>query len=756
MCSCLDCLMLTAHLTSPRENKYCNKRNKSTSERFLIRPETQNYPPDDSPTTTQWRFKMKRSFFKRTSATLIALVLLLTLFPSASAATSQFTDISRAAYPDYFDAINFVVDNGYMNGMSTTKFEPNTSLTRAMFITLLYRYDGSPTPIGSMPFEDVSTSAYYYDAVRWGANEGIVTGITDTLFNPNGAVTREQVMTFLYRYSFSYRYDLVENTYATITGKADYSSVSQYARTPMRWAVSNGLTTTVGNQSYLYPKNVAQRKEVALWLCLYDQNVVGLKSYSDIFSFLNDTYSFKSYASNTYAICTPHWSRLTSYATYDNEWNHLTEVRGKKWNGSCFGMTLTCLLDQTGQLALNEIFVDGCSDMYSIPSPAATYNHLHTVTSSLADDNIEITLIESAINYYMLSQYLDCVKGSACSDTWVPWGDQRYVLSDIIDEQRDGGILQLGIGFPRSDGSTAGHAILLFGPPVYDSSNGDVYYIDAYDPNEGITNIRIELTENRAQLLQYGEYSELDFIYYWKDNSVFNEIDLDGEYNNMNIFDVLSTTEGSEQVSENRTWLYMDPNIPATITNASGETLEIRNGELKGSMQVWDRKRILTGLNAPQLFGILVDTSTNFTYERQDCLNHYAEFTVCGPTLFGGACGDGINTIHISMEGTQIEGTDMHLTAYTSQGCPTDRYVRATIDGESFLNLSALLFANDVSVSSVEGTCLVEVISNITGMPIGEYELPAGQTLRLSNTLTDAVLIPTTQAGIGSCAVTLP
>lgn len=263
--------------------------------------------------------KMKHSRFTRLFAAWIALVMLLALFPSASAATSQFTDISRSAYPDYFDAINFVVDNGNMNGMSTTKFAPNTNLTRAMFITLLYRYDGSPTPIGSMPFADVSTSACYYDAVRWGASEGIVTGMTDTLFNPNASVTREQVMTFLYRYSFTYRYDLVENIHASITGKSDYSSVSEYARRPMQLAVSNGLTTTVGNQNYLYPKTVAQRKEVALWLCLYDQNVVGLKDGSDIYWFDNAALCFTSGSVNKHLITSSHINELVTHAVSSNE-----------------------------------------------------------------------------------------------------------------------------------------------------------------------------------------------------------------------------------------------------------------------------------------------------------------------------------------------------------------------------------------------------------------------------------------------------
>ena len=82
------------------------------------------------------------------------------------ASAKRFTDVTRSAYPDYFDAINYVADNGIMNGISSTEFGPNTSVTRAMFITALHRYAGTPADYATMPFNDVPSGHWAYNAIR--------------------------------------------------------------------------------------------------------------------------------------------------------------------------------------------------------------------------------------------------------------------------------------------------------------------------------------------------------------------------------------------------------------------------------------------------------------------------------------------------------------------------------------------------------------------------------------------------------------
>lgn len=105
---------------------------------------------------------MKRCRLTRVCSVLLLVALLFSItVPFASA----YSDVTRSAFPSYFDAINYVTDNGLMNGTSSTTFEPNTVISRAMIVTTLHRLAGSPASYASVNFTDVSTSAWYYNAV---------------------------------------------------------------------------------------------------------------------------------------------------------------------------------------------------------------------------------------------------------------------------------------------------------------------------------------------------------------------------------------------------------------------------------------------------------------------------------------------------------------------------------------------------------------------------------------------------------------
>ena len=118
-----------------------------------------------------------------------------------------FSDISGDEW--FAGAIKWGKSIGITNGTSETNFSPNLSINRADFITMLYRYAGSPKVDGEIPFTDVSVDSYYYDAVKWGYSKNIIKGITGTEFKPEVSCTREQAITFLYRYQM-----LKENTYS--------------------------------------------------------------------------------------------------------------------------------------------------------------------------------------------------------------------------------------------------------------------------------------------------------------------------------------------------------------------------------------------------------------------------------------------------------------------------------------------------------------------------------------------------------------
>lgn len=119
--------------------------------------------------------------------------------PEPSIMTTPFTDLVETAY--YYKAVLWAVENGITNGTSATTFSPNVCVTRAEFVTFLWRYAGSPTAsISEVPFVDLDSTRFYYNAVIWALKTGVTSGMDATHFNPEGYCRRGQVVTFLYRY----------------------------------------------------------------------------------------------------------------------------------------------------------------------------------------------------------------------------------------------------------------------------------------------------------------------------------------------------------------------------------------------------------------------------------------------------------------------------------------------------------------------------------------------------------------------------
>ena len=160
---------------------------------------------------------------------------------------SDFTDLDPNGW--YHDGINYMIENGMMNGVGNGMFEPNGSVTRAMLVTILYRQAGSPKVTGDNPFEDVAAGKYYTDAVIWAFQNGIVNGTTPTTFEPEEPVTREQIATILYRQAGS-----PAVTETDLSSFLDASDVSSYAANAVRWAVSEGVIkgSTVATAEQLY------------------------------------------------------------------------------------------------------------------------------------------------------------------------------------------------------------------------------------------------------------------------------------------------------------------------------------------------------------------------------------------------------------------------------------------------------------------------------------------------------------------------
>lgn len=163
------------------------------------------------------------------------------------------------AYGDwYYDAVKFVYEQGIMQGVSSTKFSPNGTVTRGMLVTMLWRMAGEPY-VGGGSFDDVASGSYYATAVAWAAKNGIVDGYNSTRFGPNDAVTREQIATMLYRYAKWLGYS---TSGSSLAGYSDASSVSSWAKDAMGWAVKNSVVTGV-TATKLNPASSATRAETA-------------------------------------------------------------------------------------------------------------------------------------------------------------------------------------------------------------------------------------------------------------------------------------------------------------------------------------------------------------------------------------------------------------------------------------------------------------------------------------------------------------
>ena len=178
-----------------------------------------------------------------------------------------FTDVRESDW--FYDDVVFAYENGLFSGTSDTTFSPNTSMTRAMLVTVLYRLEGQPTVNGRSGFSDVTFNSYYEDAVTWAANNGIVNGTSTSTFSPNANVTREQMAAILYRYTQYKQYNTAANS--SLNSFSDHASVSGYAVMPLQWAVAEKLIN--GSAGKLMPTGNATRAQVAAILHRFVANV---------------------------------------------------------------------------------------------------------------------------------------------------------------------------------------------------------------------------------------------------------------------------------------------------------------------------------------------------------------------------------------------------------------------------------------------------------------------------------------------------
>ena len=191
------------------------------------------------------------------------------VFTAAKVEGLPFTDVTSGDW--FYDAVAYVYDKGMMEGTTDTTFAPTMNLTRSMIAQVLYNLEERPEAPGAAGFPDVAAGAWYADAVNWAAARGIVKGYDTGAFGPEDSVTREQLAAILYRYAQVKGYDTTQGGMA-VREFSDSASISDWAQTAMSWAVNAQVLSGKGN-GVLDPQGTATRAEVAQMLMNFGEHV---------------------------------------------------------------------------------------------------------------------------------------------------------------------------------------------------------------------------------------------------------------------------------------------------------------------------------------------------------------------------------------------------------------------------------------------------------------------------------------------------
>lgn len=195
---------------------------------------------------------------------LLALCMVLGMLPGTVFATGSgmpFTDVKETDW--FYDAVRYVYENGMMSGTGSSTFAPDSSTTRGMIVTILHRLEGTPSASGEQ-FSDVPAAQYYAKAVAWASANGIVSGYGNGCFGPNDPITREQLAAILYRYADYKGYGVSIGKKADLSGYADAASISDWAVSAFQWACGAGIIG--GSDGKLTPQGAATRAQTAAML----------------------------------------------------------------------------------------------------------------------------------------------------------------------------------------------------------------------------------------------------------------------------------------------------------------------------------------------------------------------------------------------------------------------------------------------------------------------------------------------------------
>ena len=196
-------------------------------------------------------------------------------FPSKKPVTEEevkklpFKDVTDSDW--YYDAVQFVYEKGIMVGTSDVTFAPNQTITRAMVVTMLHRMEGKPLTTNKITFKDVEEGTWYTEAIRWANKAGIVSGYSEDTFGTNDAITREQMLVILYRYAMYKKIDVKLDKDAEKMAFNDNDKIADWVRPAAEWAYANGIVK--GANTYLMPKDNATRAMTASMFQSFISNI---------------------------------------------------------------------------------------------------------------------------------------------------------------------------------------------------------------------------------------------------------------------------------------------------------------------------------------------------------------------------------------------------------------------------------------------------------------------------------------------------
>lgn len=564
---------------------------------------------------------MKR-FTKVMVALLLVAAMIVTLCPAVSAANYRnFVDVPWSYEVQYQDAINYAADNGLMLGYDSGYFMPDQFVTRQEFIVVMFRASGDTgTYNEAAVFTDVSASSPFYNAIGWAINKGITAGTSATTFSPENLVTREQAMLFLYRFAGVLGHDRTADE--DITQAADYARVEPYAHTAISWAYEYGILTRSANTASINPKETLLRKHSALYINRFRRNVEGIVFGRDNYSFNNNALGFFSKYAPEYLITADDWNLFGEYML--NEWSDrdnpldydsIGDYTDIAWEGSCYGMAITTILDYLGKIDVNGDYCNDVDTLAEIPSLISFGNPHHNWVYDHDHPTFEFALLESKINYYQFTQHIPRIA------QWSAFEIFSTELPDVLMKLEHGGIgiFSYFATYPSTDENgnpievSVNHAVVIYGKPI-ETEKG--YKVRVYDNRncerecwleiEGFKNADGSLSSHVGYITYSNIRENVLWAKYEDDFSIYDTIGAEYHAN--------TTYAMNSSVLEESTLLEIRATGDFTITNAEGETLAFSISDktgVSGTMDVSSINFVPYGESA--VFQFFVDPSDSFT-----------------------------------------------------------------------------------------------------------------------------------------------